>query len=274
MKFFNNSPISKHAMISMFSLLFLMSNAQAQGPVLLEIKWNAGTTYNRHNVTLIEMHSGGSMISRNRTETDLSMVAATHPRGVLVSMKNKRLQAALSAGGSDMGSYDSDNPAPSSEMMKSMFSEVLASEIKFVMTPEGAVEVDPASLPAGGAGASDVMERMMRQWIDLMPSEAVEPGQTWTKEMEIPLGVLDKMLSRVSVTFVEVIERDGRSLARIEVRGAPAEGPQWKIDTYEADGLLDIELGQIVEADMKIEGSGQVGMKIKVAITEKQISVE
>ena len=249
--------------------LTIISSAWAQDAVLLEIKWTAGTTYNRHNVTLTEMLSGDSVISQNRMETDLSMTAIAHPRGVQVTMKNKRLQASMSAGGSDIGTYDSSNPDASTDTLRSMFTNALDNDVKFLFTEAGDVEV----IEAAGSG-DQLADKMMSQWMALMPSDAVSPGQTWKKTMEIPIGHPDNLSTQVTVTFVEIVEKEGKSLARITVSGAPAEGEKFKIKTYEADGLLDIELGQIVEADMKISGSGPGGMSIKVSITEKQVSVE
>ena len=136
-----------------------------------------------------------------------------------------------------------------------------------------------------GKFGNDAMESMLEQGFKLLPSEPVEPGDSWETNAEQKVPSLGTMKMTSSMTLDRMEPTDGKRIARIPISvttaldrtGAEEEGmlpPGTTITMEESKGegvlLFDVDAGQM----QRMEMTTRMPLRMTMAMGEEEMTIK
>ncbi|MEX0700628.1 MAG: DUF6263 family protein [Planctomycetales bacterium] len=175
--------------------------------------------------------------------------------------------------------FDSATPDAADPLGKTMaqaMMPIIGAKITQTMDPRGKVKelkLDPAvqkQLQAASGAMGGLSEESLKQMVEQMgglPEQPVAVGAKWSETVDLPLPGA-KSAMKVDSTFQGIEDRDGRKLARIDIKfgvadakpAAPASekdeaeaAPPFEVKSIDGSGkqFFDVQAGRLVEADSK-----------------------
>lgn len=173
-----------------------------------------------------------------------------------------------------------DDADPASRAMGQAMQPLVGAKVTQTMDPRGKVadiQFDPelrkkleeASQVPGG-GISEESLKQMGEQMGSLPEQAVAPGATWSETVELPMPGGKPVGMKIDSTFRGMEERNGRQLARIDLKfslaaapaaanaGEPAEkkDDELSAEIKSLDGTgrryFDVEAGHLVEGESEM----------------------
>lgn len=130
--------------------------------------------------------------------------------------------------------------------------------------------------------SDEAMSNMMQQSFQLFPEQPVGPGDSWPSSFSISIPMLGTMSTNLTYSFVGLEERDGRTVATINVAGDLSFGrdetsqmpmPMDISDTRMTGSLqFDADLGTTLSSDMATTmqmSVGAGGQQMTVALDQR-----
>jgi hypothetical protein len=184
------------------------------------------------------------------TTIDLGMtlgwnIAAADDKSITIEQTVERITFRLdspTAGKLEVDTAARSRPTGQARKIADAIVPLIGTKIELVISPRGEVqsakplgEVAEKLLAEGGPAESGVfsaaaIRTLLKQPLTVLPAEPVAEGATWTSTSELAAS-LGKFTQTLTYTLGGPVERDGRTLAQIELSGAFAP----KIDAAGAD---------------------------------------
>jgi hypothetical protein len=244
---------------------------------------------------------------------DLTVLKALPDGGHEVEMEFLSARMKMAMGGKAMMDYDSTKKsvADKTDPAAGIFAKIVGSKIRYFLNASNEVErlegIDDLMnrLSSGGQAAAiaplksmfgeGYFKQMMSQNRSL-PTNAVQPGDTWPVHMEFPMGIMGTMVIDHNFTFQSWEKHGQRQCARLDFQGTVKNKPDLdsKPTGMSISGLdgttsgtswFDPELGTIIDTiinqdmnmvmNMRAAGSAQsITNQMHQVITIKLISVK
>lgn len=263
------------------SCTVLAGLAQAQDAKTLRWKFEAGEKL--HYVMAQDINqkitSGDTPIEMKVNQTmDMTMSVESVADGV-ATIKQTIDRARMKMDGPQGMKIEYDSaaekePEGMGKMIATAFEAVVNKPFTVKMSPRG--EVIELKVPegmqeslqksAGGAGKM-VSEQMLKQMseISVLPEEAVGPGKSWNRKVEVDMPGLGKQTIENKFTYQGMEQRDGKELAKIDVQmemkpaDDKAAGPM-KIQSHQGKGTIwfNNAEGQLQESEIKSTMKAQI----------------
>ncbi len=250
----------------------------------LVLKWEPGKTYYFENSTQsrVKMPLPGQepVDSVTTMVMEVRNGVSEHEKGIKVGFEFGRVMVKTNLQGLDI-EYDSADPTKSEGLLAGMLAPVAKAKFAAIYSGDGDfIEMEGLdSVQAAGqlgVGKGE-LEAMTRQSAQFVPNKTVAIGESWESEVDLPMGSLGQDLVLLySCILEEVVERDGKRLARILISGKTRDealrgedGEQVltvKARKIAGEILFDPILGQPVE----IRNSMEMEMAVPASIPKAE----
>ncbi len=224
------------------------------------------------------------------TTIDLGMtldwnVTAVDEKSLTIEQTVERITFRLDspmAGKLEVDTAARSRPTGQARKIADAIGPLVGAKIELVISPRGEVqsakprgEAAEKLLAEGGSVESGVfsaaaIRTLLKQPLAVLPAEPVAEGAKWTSTSELAVS-LGRFTQTLTYSLATPVERDGRTLAQIDLTGAlapkidaagadpatpPSAGgkkPPLVLKTHELAGkvLFDAELGRLVSAEQK-----------------------
>ena len=255
------------------TLALVLSAAAFAEEVRVQLKFEPGKVY----LTEVEMKQetaislgGQEMKSSMKMTATSSQTVAKAEKGVSVVQKMEKVLMDVNMAGIE-SSFDSENPEG---LLAATMGPIMKAESTMNLGPDGQViSIEAEAVPgmeAIGLG-EDGIKQAAREVADLMPNKVVAEGESWTATSKLPLEGMtaEPVVIQYTLTFDSLVEREGRSLAKILIEGKIEGGDEnLQVVSKELTGemLFDPEIGQPREMSKLIDL--EIGLPDGVAMAE------
>lgn len=255
------------------------------GPVELKLKWPVGERIEQEmDMTMKSETSIPGQPAPMKQDTTmgqtygLTVLQATPDGGHEVEMEFLSARMSSKMGDKTMLDYDSSKKtaADKANPVAEMFGKIVGSKIRFFLDATNTVEriegvddmisrlsagMQPAAMAPLKSMFSEGYFKQMMSANRFLPSQAVQPGDTWPVQIEMPLGIMGTMLMHYDFTFVKWETHGKRNCARLEFSGtiqtkpdanAKPGGMSISIQDGNTTGVswFDTELGITIDTSM------------------------
>ncbi|MEM9478861.1 MAG: hypothetical protein AAGA58_04270 [Verrucomicrobiota bacterium] len=284
---------------SIFALILsfgLASAAFGQGGVTLKPNLVVGKAYTivqKMNMTMPNPAGAGEVGTDMEYATSVKVAAAEKEGHKNVSVAFEAAKMKMSMGGQvlEFDSTDENNQNP---MLKMSMGPMM--DMKFTALYDQNDEfVEVVDAPKGGGGPMGpaMGEAEFRQMVDSLvnhgfPDKPLKPGDTWEHTIDMPMGQLGKMETKMNYTFAGMDERNGKKYPKLtftgEVSGEANVAGNAMIQFKDSDIngwlLWDEESGLATYSEtdmdmtMAIGGAQGAEMKTKTKATTELVKIE
>lgn len=276
-----------------FSVL-LAGPSWSQDAVTIKPKLNTGNKYTIRqtmNMTMPSPLGEGEITTNMEYDSSIKVAAVNEPAGhKAVGVGFEKMLVKMNMAGQEMV-FDSSDPENQNPMLKMSMGPMM--DMKFSALYNGDDEfVKVLEMPQGGAGMG-MGEAEMRQMIDSMvnhgfPDKPLKVGDSWTHEIDMPMGQMGKMSTKMTYTYAGQAERNGKSYPKLtfigEVGGEANAGGAAQIEFKDSEikgwMLFDQEhgLARYTETDMNVTmsvgGADGAEMETKTSTVVDLIKIE
>jgi hypothetical protein len=236
-----------------------ITGKRSDPPAQLKAEWKPGNRYVMHLETsqTLQLNMGQRPSNQETTMTqDYALVVTNAPDGQRgIELEVQALTVDSQWGDRSVMRFDSlnkvtPNEGPGVEMLQ----RVIGGRLRFLLDSnnqvvklEGIKELIERAQGDTGAGAADqrrgwmggILERIynadyFKQMVEFssLPGTATRIGDTWTRQQEIDVGMVGRVLVSTTNTLRGWQEHDGKKCARIEFKGVVG------MKTGKAEGVL------------------------------------
>jgi len=213
------------------------------GPVELKLKWPVGERVEQEMDMKMKSETSlpGQPAPMKQDMTmgqtyGMTVLQATPDGGHEVEMEFLSARMGMKMGDKTLLDYDSSKKAAADKAnpVADMFGKIVGSKIRFFLDATNAVEriegvddminrlsagTSPEAMAPLKSMFSEGYFKQMMSANRFLPSQAVQPGDTWPVQMEMPLGVMGTMQMHYDFTFEKWEMHGKRNCARLEFSG-------------------------------------------------------
>lgn len=269
--------------------LALSSTVVLGEAVELKMKWTPGKKYVQEQVMdmTMDMNMNGQQMQTDMDMTNVSSISVKHhEEGVAIINRTTRIKMSTGMGGNVLMAFDSDKDKVDGNPMAAGFKDLLNKDITVVVKDDKVVKVEgmPNNAQMKQMGMDDeVMKKTMQMQFDFLPSEPVKVGDTWKKQVEMPLGGMGVAKMDLDMELDSIGEVDGKKVAIISLDGKfkgdmDVQGMKIQMDAkkYESKMTFSIDDGQFIKAEVKMlmdadmQQMGKMSMDMNMTQTLKE----
>jgi hypothetical protein len=224
------------------------------GPVELKLKWPTGERILQEMDTkrTMELSIPGRAVPLKQEMTmeqeyGLTVLKATPDGEREVEMEFLNARVGMTFGSKALPNFDSEkkSPADKANPLAKLFEKIIGSKIQFFLNASNEVErmegVDALTEKLASDGRADELDGLRNQFSEgnlkqmmsanlFMPSQAVQPGDTWPVHIEFPMGTMGTMVVDDQFTFQNWEMHGERNCARLEFQGTVTNKPDTAAD--------------------------------------------
>lgn len=190
--------------------------------VSLELIWTEGKKYKQHQI--VEMTSetkAGETIFNSSMHMELfnDVNFKKHKDGTKVVTQLKKAIAKAKMNNNALLEYDSSDAEKQNPEMAKAYDLVLNKDISIIVKDQKVHKVegveDNEEMRNNGFDHKTLAQVVQIQ-LDALPNKSVKVGETWKKEVEVPLGGLDIVMMDMSFTLDSLDKKEKTALIRLE----------------------------------------------------------
>jgi hypothetical protein len=265
------------------------------GPVELKLKWPQGERIvqdmDLKQTSVISIPGQPAPTEQDSTmgmQYGLTVLQATPNGGHEVEMEFLSARMKTTVAGRTLLDYDSTKKSATGKPspLAGIFGKIVGSKIRFFLDATNGVEriegVDEmmSRLQAGATPAdlaplksiyTEGYFKQLMQANQYMPSKAVQPGDTWPVQIEVPVGMMGNLVLNYDFTLKSWEMHGKRNCARLEFSGtikstpdtnASPNGMSFNILGGDSSGIswFDPEIGQTIDTTLNQDITMVIGL--------------